>query len=562
MLELNLLKMKRYIAALLFTAILCFDASAQQTESRNIQFDVHKEHITAEALRTHLEILASDSLMGRGTGQKGKEMAVDYLAAHLYKAGFPKIGEENTFFQHFDLKANRMEFVDYTLTNSESEEEVWSARAKSGEPASFSTTLGGQLAIEGDIVFGGFGLMDDDIGINHMADVTASGNWVLVFGDVPSDVDGMPENINELVSNRVRNLFFRSRATGILVINHFDIEEYEEESLNLSRLIGKPTGIRLPERGGRGGFAAAVKSVSPEMAVKLLGLESKQDLKNLHAVISNDVIGFRGAETGFKLSSKPSVVESVIPSVNIMGFLEGCHEELKDEIIVLSAHYDHMGIGAPDETGDMIYNGADDNGSGTVTTLLLAEVLKEAQRQGDCLDRSLLFLFVAAEEHGLLGSRYYSDNPVFPIENTVANFNLDMFGRVDYEYEETDDKYIYIIGAEIISSTLDSLLHVANERSVNINLDMRYNDLDDRNQFYRRSDHWNFGRLGVPFIFFFSGLHDNYHQPSDTVDLIAFDQLEKRAQLIYTTLIEVANAPERPVVDNQEFINRTRQNPR
>lgn len=560
--EPNRFVMKKFIKTILFVAIFSTSASAQQTENRNLQFDVHKEHITAEALRAHLEILASDSLMGRGTGQKGKKMAVDYLAAHLAKAGFPKIGEENTFFQHFDLKANRMEFVDYTITKTESQEAIWSARAKSGEPAGFSTTFGGQLGIEGSVVFGGFGLVDDDSGINHLADVSVSGNWVIIFGDVPGDTDGMPENIDELVDNRIRSLLFRSRAAGILVINEFDTEAFEKKSIELSRLIGKPTGIRLPDRGGRGGFASAVKNVSPEIAIKLLGLETEDDLKKLHAVISNHVTGFRGVETGFKLSSQPSIVESVIPSVNIMGFLEGCHEELKDEIIVLSAHYDHMGIGAPDDTGDMIYNGADDNGSGTVTTLLLAEVLKKAQQQGDCLDRSLLFLFVAAEEHGLLGSRYYSDNPVFPIENTVANFNLDMFGRVDYEYEETDDKYIYIIGAEIISSTLDSLLHVANKRSVNINLDMRYNDLDDRNQFYRRSDHWNFGRLGVPFIFFFSGLHDNYHRPSDTVDLIAFDQLEKRAQLIYTTLIEVANTPKRPVVDNQEFINRTRQNPR
>lgn len=246
---------------------------------------------------------------------------------------------------------------------------------------------------------------------------------------------------------------------------------------------------------------------------------------------------------------------------NVVAFIEGSDPVKKDEIVVLSAHYDHLGIGQPDSTGDAIYNGADDNASGTVALLHVAQALVAAQRAGAGPERSILFLHVSAEEIGLLGSRYYSENPIFPIENTVANLNADMIGGVDSLNAESED-YIHIIGGTIISSELDSLVNVANLESVNINLSDRYNDLTDPLQLYRRSDHWNFGRLGVPFIFFFSGLHQAYHQPSDEIDNIHFEALTKRTQLIFMTAAKIANAEERPKVDNQEFIEITKQQPR
>jgi len=211
----------------------------------------------------------------------------------------------------------------------------------------------------------------------------------------------------------------------------------------------------------------------------------------------------------------------------------------------------------------MIYNGADDNGSGTVGLMAIADALNRARNQGYKPKRSILFLHVSAEEIGLLGSRYYSDHPVIPIENTVASFNADMIGRSDPEsIERGETDYVYLIGGEIISSGLDSLVVAANQKSVNMTLDRRYNDLTDPNQFYRRSDHWNFGRLSVPFVFFFTGVHDDYHQPSDTVDKIEFDKYARVVQLIYSSAIKVANYEGRPEVDNQEFIDITNHMPR
>jgi Zn-dependent M28 family amino/carboxypeptidase len=246
---------------------------------------------------------------------------------------------------------------------------------------------------------------------------------------------------------------------------------------------------------------------------------------------------------------------------NVVAFLEGSDPVKKDEVVVLSAHYDHLGIGQPDSTGDAIYNGADDNASGTVALLHVAQAMVAAKKAGAGPDRSILFLHVSAEEIGLLGSRYYSENPIFPIENTVANLNADMIGGVDPQNVENQD-YIHIIGGTIISSELDSLVNIANLESVNLSLSDRYNDLTDPLQLYRRSDHWNFGRLGVPFIFFFSGLHQDYHRPSDEIDKIHFEVLTKRTQLIFMTAAKIANADKRPKVDNQEFIEITKQQPR
>jgi len=543
--------MKRFLLLTLSLFITAFP----QVQAQNYLFDAFGEKITVDLLYQHLSVLASDSLMGRGTGQEGKQMAADYLANHLAKYGYPELDGFPGFSQHFELHATAIREVNYTLTKQGDPQIHWQATASRGVPTEIFNIFGNEQSLSGQVVFGGLGLMNESGEINHLKNLDVTGKWVMIFGNLTDEMNNIDD---ELLDQRVMSLLFRQRARGVLVVNHIDQDEFELESYNMSQIIGNPSGIRLPDGGGRGGFSVGVKSISPNIALQMLNLESQHQLFDLYEKVVSNYATYVGFETKYSLNVDTKREDIVIPSVNVMGFLEGCHEELKHELVVISAHYDHMGLGTPDSTGDMIYNGADDNGSGTVTTLALADVLMQARNQGNCLDRSVLFLFVAAEEHGLLGSRYYSDHPVFPIENTVANFNLDMFGRIDYDYEGTDQDYVYIIGASIISSTLDSLLHVANERTVQIKLDMRYNDLDDRNQFYRRSDHWNFGRLGVPFIFFFSGLHDDYHEPSDTVDKIAFELLEKRARLILATLVEVANAPTRPVVDNQEFINRTR----
>ncbi len=527
-------------------------------DSRFSDFWNFHELVSAERLREHLEIIASDSLLGRGTGQAGIEMAAEYLDNEYRAIGLKPIGDDGTHFQHFELEGKVTRQISYNLFDISEQDTVlsdpvWSQTVSAGNPGDFYNMFGGDVDLEGQVLFAGFGMETSQI--SHSDSLSVRGNWVMMFADAPDEFDFESQSIDA----RIRAYLFALGARGMLIINTTDQQEYESTATDMVRLLDTPGNIRLPEGGSRGRFNAAIKVVSPEMATRLLGLSSTESLKEFRRDVAEIHDSFTGMNTDYYLRLSPETEEITFTEKNVMGLLEGCHPELKHETLVISAHYDHMGLDSPDSSGDMIYNGADDNGSGTVTTLVLAETFKKAKEAGHCPDRSILFLHVAAEEHGLLGSRYYSDNPIIPIEDTIVNFNIDMMGRIDDRYiDEEDTDYVYIIGAEIISSKLDSLLHVANHQSVNLNLDMIYNDLDDRNQFYRRSDHWNFGRLGIPFIFFFSGVHADYHQPSDTIEKIPFDLLEKRAQLIYAALIEVANAPKRPEVDNDEFIRRTR----
>ena len=230
-------------------------------------------------------------------------------------------------------------------------------------------------------------------------------------------------------------------------------------------------------------------------------------------------------------------------SENIWAFIEG--SEKPDEIIVISAHYDHVGT----KDGE-VYNGADDDGSGTSALLELAQAFQIAKKEGHGPKRSILFLHVTGEEHGLHGSRFYSENPLFPLENTVADVNIDMIGRSDEIHPNTNN-YVYVIGANRLSSELDFVCSIMNQKYVGLDLDYRFNDPKDPNHFYERSDHYNFAKHGIPSIFFFNGVHADYHKKTDEPDKIEYDALAKRAQLAFVTAWELANRKDRIVVDKK-----------
>lgn len=229
-------------------------------------------------------------------------------------------------------------------------------------------------------------------------------------------------------------------------------------------------------------------------------------------------------------------------SENIVAFIEG--SEKPDEIIVISAHYDHVGM---DEEGN-IYNGADDDGSGTIAILEIAQAFQEAVKNGQGPKRSVLFLHVTGEEIGLYGSRYYTENPLFPLENTVCNLNIDMVGRVDPDKVDNPD-YIYLIGSDRLSQELHDVSEEMNTKYVNLELDYKFNAEDDPNRFYYRSDHYNFAKNNIPVIFYFNGTHEDYHKMTDTPDKIDYPLMAKRTQLIFQTAWEIANREGRITAD-------------
>lgn len=229
-----------------------------------------------------------------------------------------------------------------------------------------------------------------------------------------------------------------------------------------------------------------------------------------------------------------------LSSENVLAFIKGT--ELPDEVLVISAHLDHVGM----EDG-VVFNGADDDGSGTIALIEIAEAFKKAADQGYGPKRSILFLHVTGEELGLYGSKYYAEHPVYPMANTIANLNIDMIGRIDPKREKKSD-YIYLIGSDMLSQDLHDVSETANKKYMNLDLDYKYNGKDDPNRFYYRSDHYNFAKNDVPVIFYFNGTHADYHRATDTPDKIEYELYQKRAQLVFVTAWELANAGKRPML--------------
>ncbi|HAJ81228.1 MAG: peptidase M28 [Zunongwangia sp.] len=232
-------------------------------------------------------------------------------------------------------------------------------------------------------------------------------------------------------------------------------------------------------------------------------------------------------------------------SENVVAFIKG--SEKPEEVLVISSHYDHVGM---DKDGN-VFNGADDDASGTMGVVEIAQAFSEAVKDGYTPKRSILFLNNTGEEKGLVGSKFYTDNPIFPLEETVANLNIDMIGRIDPDHEGNDN-YIYLIGSDKLSTELHELSEEVNSKYMNLDLDYTYNDENDPNRFYYRSDHYNFAKNNVPVIFYFNGVHADYHKITDTPDKINYDALSKRARLVFLTAWEIANRDERLVVDKAE----------
>ena len=233
--------------------------------------------------------------------------------------------------------------------------------------------------------------------------------------------------------------------------------------------------------------------------------------------------------------------ENLPDSENIWAFIEG--SEKPDEIVVVSAHYDHVGM-----RGGKVYNGADDDGSGTVAIMEIAAAFQKAKNEGHGPKRSILILHMTGEEHGLHGSRYYSEHPLFPLANTVADVNIDMIGRRDTLHKDTN-KYVYLIGSDYLSSDLYNICEDVNKKYKFLDIDYKYNDKNDPERFYYRSDHYNFAKNGIPVVFIFNGTHEDYHQPTDEVSKIEFDALTTRTKYAFAIAWEIANRDKRLVVD-------------
>ena len=527
--------------------MLSFSAMAQ----KNADAVKFSETINKQRGYDHLSILASDEYEGRETGKKGAWMAADYIKKQFKSFGlvgpvkegndpyFQKIGYASLSLSKSELSINgtaKENFKDFYIT-----------------PATVSST---GFNIKGNsVLFAGYGLNKADYNEYEGQDV--AGKIVMIFatGDPtaaapaapaagarrqPSSVGSTQVKVKYLVDNK---------AAGVLIINA-SVDNLNPRMKDMLQ-NGNPylkTAARMKQMAESAGLPTIVIGTAAANQI-LAGANT-----NLDAVKAKITETKKPATVNINMAVAFAAksVETDVRAENVLGYLEGSDPKLKHEVLVVTGHYDHIGLVADPNAVDKVNNGADDDGSGTTGVLLMAEAFAKAKKAGKGPKRSILFMTVVGEEKGLLGSEWYSEHPVFPIENTIADLNTDMIGRVGEEYLGKPDSanYIYSVGSFMLSTELGKLSEKVNDTYTKMILDYKYDDPKDTNRIYYRSDHYNFAKLGIPVIFYYDGmLQQDYHRPGDEVSKINFDLLAKRTHLAYYTAWELANMPNRIKVD-------------
>lgn len=523
--------MKTYFLYISF--ILFFGCAAIAQKKDAIRFS---QGISKDNAYKHLSVLASDEYEGRETGTSGGWKAADYIRDHFKAIGL-KGPVKGDYFQPVDM-------VRYTLS------QILTIDGQPAEALKDFYIMPQAVSVKGftfnapSVLFAGYGLKKD--GYNDFEGQNVAGKVVMVLK--AAEPGAATAAAERTALNAKLKYLSDNKATAVLVIDPevAHMPENLKAYLQIEQLV-----MKSKENAERLNTAQPmpVITISSGTANKILAGAGT----NLEALTRKIADTGKPATQEIKIpvSICASKTEKKVRAENVLGFLEGSDPKLKSEVLVVTSHYDHIGITPNAKGDDKINNGADDDGSGTTGVLLIAEAFAKAKKAGKGPKRSILFMTVTGEEKGLLGSEWYAENPIFPLEKTITNLNIDMIGRGDKDHE-SDNNFVYIIGSDMLSSDLDRIGKKANRDYVNIKLDERYNNRTDPNRFYYRSDHYNFAKHGIPVIFYFNGVHDDYHQPSDEVSKIDFPMLAKRAKLVYFTAWELANGLKRPVVDKND----------
>ncbi len=489
--------------------------------------------ITADELKRHLLILASDEMEGRETGTEGQRKAAEYLAEVFASMGLPALGDDNSHLQRIFFKAEGWQQIELTI-NEKKYRHLWEYYAV---PALNEGVAGKQQFDE--VIFLGYGI--DDEKYSDYKNANVKGKAILIYDGEPVDAQGHSylTGSSSLSGWSMERKLQAAKARGVAMVFVID-SKFKENVAEMRRTLNSNR-LRPAKAGNPETDYAPNCHLSSETAKALLG-------ERIHKVVKQrDKILKTGRPGTAVVPAKIEIIlqkeHRTLNGHNVLGFVEGIDPALKNEVLVVSAHFDHLG-----KRGDAVYYGADDNASGTSTVLEIAQAFAEAKRQGAGPRRSVLFLLVSGEEKGLLGSQYYAEHPLFPLENTIANVNVDMVGRVDEKHRDNPN-YIYVIGADRLSTELHRINENANRTYTQLELDYTYNAKNDPNRYYYRSDHYNFAERGIPAIFYFSGTHEDYHRVTDTADKINFDKMVVVGRLVFHTAWELANRDKRIEVD-------------
>jgi hypothetical protein len=490
--------------------------------------------ITAEGLKKDLDILASDAYEGRETGKKGQKMAADYIAKAFAGDGLtgPVPNSDNDHLQHFDMNRSVLD--------------AGASAAKVGGKTYLATQDFYAFLADGTFVaptavkpvFIGYGIKEDKYSDFTGTPDYAGQDVVLLLGE-PLDATG-----NSLIGPDGKPSRYASVEMGGLIARQAVLSRLGARSVTMilptaAAFAQVPTGFgsfldreQLTFVGTKKPRGLNFVLASPEYGAQLLGTTPAGLAQYRKAVAK------AGKAIPYPFKPAPATVQlvmkdEVFTTENVLGYLEGTDK--KDEVLVVSAHYDHLGV-----KNGVVFNGADDDGSGTVSVLAMARAFSQAKKDGHGPRRSILFLANTGEEEGLLGSKYYTDHPLFPLTNTVTNLNIDMIGRVDSLHQGKGD-YVYVVGDDRLSQELHTVSEATNQQYHPIALDYKLNDPNDPERIYYRSDHYSFAKHSVPIIFYTSGEHPEYHKATDDVEKIDFPAMVRRDQLIFHTAWALAN---------------------
>ena len=523
------------LALLLFTSVNAQNSLEFAKDQGETVKDIptqFAERITAEDLEALLTVIASDEMQGRETGTEGQRKAADFIANRFSELGLPKKGENDSYFQEIAYTAESWSNMKLSVNGAE--------QKNMRQFYAFPNTNSDMTLEAREILFLGYGI--DDEKYSDYKGVDVKGKTLLVYYGEPVKKNG----ISRLTGTKIPSDWstdFRKKlraakkygAKAILII-----DDKLQKNINENRRFLLSPRMRI----GRGeqpemNYANNI-FISTETAKAIIGTNFKEVIKARKKISKK----LRGQSVTLPVDLKVTQERNIKQLIgsNVLGYIEGSDPVLKDEIVIISAHYDHLGM-----RGNSIFNGADDNGSGTSSVLEIAEALATAKKMGHGPRRTVICMLVSGEEKGLLGSKYYVENPLFPLAKTIVDINVDMVGRTDDKH--TDSNYVYVIGSDRLSTELHQINEDANNKYTKLNLDYTYNAEDDPNRYYYRSDHYNFAEKGIPAIFFFSGTHVDYHRPTDTVEKIEFEKMETIARLVFYTTWELANRDKAIEVD-------------
>jgi hypothetical protein len=484
------------------------------------------DSITPGELRMHLQFLASPELGGRYTLSPSFAIAARYIASRLEAYGFKGAGDHGDFLQTFQVVSAKPDTAKSSLEVS------FDGKQKSYHFGDFYIPAeGGNGEAQGQIVFVGAGISSPAQHHDDYAGLDVKGKIiVLIAGTAPGvDISRLDENEHGQGAARAHG------AIGILQLppqrfldlmknKGFQERAASRESVRLARDVEG----NLPE-----------VTLGPALAEELLAA-CGMDLKSAYETNLKQNVQPKN------LTAKMTVAQQLTRATtqNVAGILEGTDPVLKNEYVVFSAHYDHLKTGP----GGEIYPGADDDGSGTTSVLTIAHAMSLERPK-----RSVLVMFHAGEELGLLGSEYNTDYaPAVPLKQMVADLNIDMIGRSKQPGDNalqdehlTDANTVYLVGSNRISQELHQLSEETNSQFQKMKLDYYYNDPNNPERIYFRSDHWNYAKHGIPIIFYFDGTSVDYHRPTDTIDKIDFTKMTKVARLVFETGWRIANLDHR-----------------